>query len=110
MENKQTSDIQYKTQDGEPCTLLHLIKSEPEWAESRINHMSQWQDLETAPIGRTHINGSCAIRVLILNRYGAFTAHNDGDGWLVHGLTKAVREANITHWMPLPKVPEDFFK
>lgn len=33
------SDIQYKTPDGEDCTLLNLIKDEPEWAESRISWM-----------------------------------------------------------------------
>lgn len=39
--SKQTSDVRYKDQDGLPCTLLNLIKDEPEWAESRIVHMRE---------------------------------------------------------------------
>ena len=32
--------MQYFNEKGEPVTLLQLIRSEPEWAESRINALS----------------------------------------------------------------------
>ena len=32
------SDRQYKDVSGNPCTLLWLVKNEPEWAENQIRH------------------------------------------------------------------------
>ncbi len=29
----------YHDQDGKPCTLLHLIKTEPEWTRNRFVRM-----------------------------------------------------------------------
>ncbi len=49
------SYIQYKTQEGEDCTLLHLVKTEPEWAASRINHMNNqltFNELRVASLSR----------------------------------------------------------
>ena len=28
-------------EDGNPCTLWHLVRKEPSWAESRIRHMEK---------------------------------------------------------------------
>ena len=69
--------------------------------------MSEWKPIVDAPKNGTRIlvaydvvepsvdAGQRSITIAY------WTSHNDG-GWVWYGAS-----ANFTHWMPLPKLPED---
>lgn len=66
---------------------------------------AEWMPIETAPKDGTRL-------LVFVPPYGSFTAHNTfillggpkEDRWRVSGLIN--REAEPTHWMPLPPPPE----
>lgn len=65
----------------------------------------QWQPIETAPKDGTRV-------ILYVPPYGAMTGHNtfsnfggrQSDYWSCHSSLN--RDAQPTHWMPLPTPPE----
>lgn len=64
-----------------------------------IESAPQWQPIETAPRDGTRI-------LAFVPPYGAMTAHTDffNGEWRCHSCLN--REAQPTHWMPLPDPPE----
>lgn len=58
--------------------------------------MSDWQPIETAPTNHKRV-------LLFVPPYGATTGHFD-ERWHCHSVLN--KEAQPTHWMPLPDPPK----
>lgn len=57
----------------------------------------EWQPIETAPLNEQRV-------LLFVPPYGATTGHFSGPRWHCHSVLN--RDAQPTHWMPLPGSPD----